>query len=293
MANRTVLFGYSYINGKIEIEPLTADIVKEIFNQYLDNKSLLEISNMLNKLHIEYKPGVVGWNKSRIKRLLEDERYSGSKGYPQLIEPDVMRKAESIKKSKNNQFETDRSSKIYSISPYVVCPSCKAKMKRTNEKRNSIRNRWKCSNLSCVCSVAINDEDLIDELANLQMFLLSNPEMIIETTQDNRSKEPICVIENEIDQMLERGYVEKEKLKSKIYNSASLRYSSLDNNIYVSRRIKDLIRNHKTITTFSDILFKQTVESVSFDEDQHAKIRLINGQTIKRGERYESNGKES
>ena len=37
MANRTVLFGYSYINGKIEIEPLTADIVKEIFNQYLDN----------------------------------------------------------------------------------------------------------------------------------------------------------------------------------------------------------------------------------------------------------------
>ena len=125
------------------------------------------------------------------------------------------------------------------------------------------------------------------------MLLLSNPEMIIETTQDNRSKEPICVIENEIDQMLERGYVEKEKLISKIYNSASLRYSSLDNNIYVSRQIKDLIRNHKTITTFSDILFKQTVESVSFDEDQHAEIRLINGQTIKRGGRYESKGKES
>lgn len=58
----------------------------------------------------------------------------------------------------------------------------------------SLINRDEMNRLISDCeqgSVAINDEDLIDELANLQMLLLSNPEMIIETTQDNRSKEPI------------------------------------------------------------------------------------------------------
>ena len=90
--------------------------------------------------------------------------------------------------------------------------------------------------------------------------------------------------------MMERGYVEKEKLITKIYQSASLRYNNLDNSVYVSRRIRDLIRNHNPITSFSEELFKQTVESVSFDEDQHANIRLINGQTIKRRERDESAG---
>ena len=48
-----------------------------------------EIAQTLNKEIIEYKKGVVGWNKARIKRLLEDERYIGNKSFPPLIDIDM------------------------------------------------------------------------------------------------------------------------------------------------------------------------------------------------------------
>ena len=35
MTNRTILFGYTYDNGRIVLDSLAADIVKEIFSHYL------------------------------------------------------------------------------------------------------------------------------------------------------------------------------------------------------------------------------------------------------------------
>jgi hypothetical protein len=83
---RTIPFGYRYENGAIMINASSSDIVKEIFSRYLSGDSMLNIAELLNKMHIEYRPGVVGWNKARIKRILEDKRYSGEREmYPSTI----------------------------------------------------------------------------------------------------------------------------------------------------------------------------------------------------------------
>ena len=73
MKRRTIPFGYKYENGAIMINASSSDIVKEIFSRYLSGDSMLNIAELLNKLHLEYRPGVVGWNKARIKRILEDK----------------------------------------------------------------------------------------------------------------------------------------------------------------------------------------------------------------------------
>ena len=52
---RTIPFGYKFENGAVVIEESTADIVKEIYNRYLAGDSMLNISELLNKLHVEYK----------------------------------------------------------------------------------------------------------------------------------------------------------------------------------------------------------------------------------------------
>ena len=75
MKNRTLPYGYQCSNGITVLHPQESEIVKRICESYLNGQSLLTIATWLNEEQIEYMPGVIGWNKSRLKRLIEDERY--------------------------------------------------------------------------------------------------------------------------------------------------------------------------------------------------------------------------
>ena len=81
MKIRAIPFGYKYDVGQIVVDETAACVVKEIFKQYINGNSLLNISSLLNNMNIEYRPGVVGWNKARIKRIIEDKRYLGKKAF--------------------------------------------------------------------------------------------------------------------------------------------------------------------------------------------------------------------
>ena len=81
MKNRTFLYGYCCVDGKITVHRGEAEIVTEIYKDYLGGKSLLAIAEYLNNRKIEYMPSVIGWNKARLKRILEDERYLGKAPY--------------------------------------------------------------------------------------------------------------------------------------------------------------------------------------------------------------------
>lgn len=85
MNRRTIPFGYKFENGAVVVEDSAADIVKEIFNRYLAGDSMLNISELLNKLHVEYTPGITGWNKARIKRILEKKSTSAMRIFLQLL----------------------------------------------------------------------------------------------------------------------------------------------------------------------------------------------------------------
>lgn len=85
MKIRNIPFGYQMENGIITLHPSESGTVREIFTAYLDGQSLLQIANSLNERNIEYMPGVTGWNKARLKRIIEDERYLGSESYPAII----------------------------------------------------------------------------------------------------------------------------------------------------------------------------------------------------------------
>lgn len=86
MKLRRVQFGYCYIYGKISVEKSESQIVKEIFDKYIHGNSLLKIADSLNKRHIEYAPDVIGWNKARLKRIIENECYIGKNNYPVLLQ---------------------------------------------------------------------------------------------------------------------------------------------------------------------------------------------------------------
>ena len=112
MKIRAIPFGYKYDVGQIVVDETAACVVKEIFKQYINGNSLLNISSLLNNMNIEYRPGVVGWNKARIKRIIEDKRYLGNQDYPTIISEDLSEKANTLKSGKNTQSNIDKDNMI-------------------------------------------------------------------------------------------------------------------------------------------------------------------------------------
>ena len=107
MKNRNILYGYGYFDGKIDIHPQESEIVKEVYKEYLNGKSLLTLTAMLNERQIEYMPGVVNWNKARVMRILDDKRYLGDEKYPALIDPMTYDTAQAMKAKKCDQKDID------------------------------------------------------------------------------------------------------------------------------------------------------------------------------------------
>ena len=280
MNRRTVLFGYKYENGNIVIDNPSADIVKEVFCQYLERKSLLEISELLNHLHIEYMPGVVDWNKARIKRILDDKRYLGDSKYPQIIDSDSYAKVNEIKQNRNNQKNTDRHRDIYNLDAVVICPVCGSEMKHRIEKRAKIHERWKCQNSDCRNIISISDVNFFQAICDILNSVITNPSIIQSNIEPQTEPITLLKLENEINRLFDSGNPDKNELKAKIFEAASVKYNELNNYIYEGKKLQTLFRYQQFVKDFPLELFNRIVTTVSFDSDNNVIITLLNGQTI-------------
>lgn len=98
--NRNIPFGYCMINGKYAVNTVEASAVKQIFTEYSDGKSLNEIAA---KMTVSYHSDKPLWNKNMVKRMLENRRYIGECGYPQIIESQIFNDVQNIKSEKNTR----------------------------------------------------------------------------------------------------------------------------------------------------------------------------------------------
>lgn len=98
--NRNIPFGYCMINGKYAVNAVESAAVKRIFTEYSDGKSLNEIAAQMTVPYHSDKPI---WNKNMVKRVLENRRYIGECGYPQIIESQIFNDVQNIKSGKNTR----------------------------------------------------------------------------------------------------------------------------------------------------------------------------------------------
>ncbi len=81
---RNIPYGYRIRDGRLCINPLEADAVKEVFKRYQAGLSFQGIADILNQSsHPPY--AVNGWNKHHVKRMLENGKYTGEAGYPVIL----------------------------------------------------------------------------------------------------------------------------------------------------------------------------------------------------------------
>ena len=282
MKIRAIPFGYRYDNGKIVIDKTTSDVVKEIFSLYVKGKSLLDISSLLNNMHIEYRHGVIGWNKARIKRIIEDKRYLGDKDFPVIVSEDVASKANYLKTKKNTQSNIDKDNLIYRLDAPIYCPCCSTVMKRIYEPRNKIPERWRCENPECHHVIPIADTELLSEIHQILNSMILNPTTIEHSVSENRISMETTRTENEINHLLDRRSASKDIIKAKLYEAIAYKYADLSTEKYESQRLRDVFRNHNPFTKFPLELFNHTVVAISFDNHDNVVLSLTNGQIMRK-----------
>ncbi|MCI8603390.1 MAG: hypothetical protein HFE79_04505 [Ruminiclostridium sp.] len=82
LKNRNIPFGYCMINGKYALNTAESEVVKKIFTDYISGKSLKTIAA---EMQIPYNANKTTWNKNMVSRALENKKYIGENGYPQIV----------------------------------------------------------------------------------------------------------------------------------------------------------------------------------------------------------------
>ena len=291
MKKRNIPFGYQYQNGTITTHSQEVAVLNRIFSEYQNGMSLLDIASRLNDENIEYQIGVAGWNKSRIARLIGDERYTGKDRFPSIIDESIHQAMIGMKAQKNTQHSTDRNHEIFHIDVPVTCPECGSEMVRRHDSRfKECQQRWICSNADCRTVIHKADSDLLDNITVLLNRAIVNPEFVqIPANNESAPSVQVIKIENEIARTLDTLDYDKNTLRKKMLECVSLKYTDIDSAPYKAHRLKATLADAEPLSTFSLPLFKRTVQAVHLEKDGIASITLINNQTIRKDDEYAAN----
>jgi len=274
MKKRNILFGYQYQDGTITFHPQEVTVIKHIFSEYMSGHSLLEIADQLNADNIEYQPGVTGWNKSRIMRLIEDKRYAGNGGFPAIIDEETHQALLQIKSEKNTQSNTNRSAEIFHIDVPVICPACGNEMNRRHDSRfQKCQQRWVCSNADCHTVIHKPDEELLADITILLNRVIASPEMIqIPVTPDPVSSVQVRKMENEIGRQMDSLDRDKSALQKMMFECVSLKYMDIDSAPHIAQRLKAALANAGPLSHFSMAIFKKAVKEIYLEKDGAVSI---------------------
>lgn len=166
------LYGYRISHGKVEVDPIQAAVVREIYDDYLSGMGGGQIAKKLRENNV---PSLLGgtWRGDGVISILKNEKYTGNallqkkhiadhltkkctrnRGelpqyyaegtHPAIIDTETFQKAQEIMEQRRGVFKThDVSRNRYPFSSMIVCEKCGAHFKRGIALG---RPFWNCSN---------------------------------------------------------------------------------------------------------------------------------------------------
>ena len=259
------------------IESKESKVLKRIFYAYLNGDSMLTIAEQLNREKIEYASGVIGWNKGRLKHLIDNTKYLGTEVYPPIIDQATYEKIQKIKHGRNTQKNTDKAQDIFKLTVPVRCPSCGDRMRRRHDSRCKCQERWTCENTACRLRIEISDAELLTALADLLGTVTADSIKKPAETPYEPSTEVIR-LNNEISRMLDMTEIDKAVLRSKMTECLARKYKELGNGCCAVQRLKAEVGSTADIAE----RLNRTVSEIRLYTDKTADIILLNGQIIRK-----------
>jgi DNA-directed RNA polymerase subunit RPC12/RpoP len=164
MSYRKILYGYQIQYGELAVVPREAETVRRIATLYLNGLSYQKISSVLNQEAIPFSVEAPLWNKHKVKRLLENPRYTGADGYPPIVDRDDFDTIQSMIQEKTSNCAKAEERPALRLKKYLRCGNCGGRllgMGRHGQRRNSLYLRCE----RCDMPVTIPDDDLLNEVS--------------------------------------------------------------------------------------------------------------------------------
>lgn len=282
MINRKIPYGYQMRNGKIEIVQIEATIVQRIFQEYIGGLSLKKIAEQLTGEQIEYLPGEFLWNKNRIKRILEDTRYSSNTSYPQIINSDTQEKSNHFKELRNSQKDTLVTAEKKRLTHTVHCGECRNKMVHRTDRRLKHVESWSCK--TCSTTVKITIEDVEKQITNLLNQVIAAPDKI--GCSKSLSYEPsleVRKLENEITRLQDQYNTDTAAFRDLILLCAEKKYEENITHLHITERLKADFEKRNLLSKFSIELYENTASATMLYPDGTVSV-VLKDKTVLRKE---------
>lgn len=167
MKKRTLPYGYEMQNGKVAESKDEADIVKPLFRAYASGASYRELAIRMETERVPYSRGNARWNKNKVARILNNERYCGEKGFPALIDRNVYEQAMARKPACSEISDDAR--RVKAIRALSRCAACGGTIRMSAGRRGW--TRWNCADCGAL-GLNAETERIMSNLAAVYQALV-------------------------------------------------------------------------------------------------------------------------
>lgn len=281
--NRVILFGYCMKNGEITTEPKEVYAVEEIFREYLNGSSFLQIAKLMESEKIRYSEDSDRWNKNMVKRIIENEKYLGTDKYPQIIDEDIFKRANEkrVQKATTLNLVCDD---LQGIRKVTYCLECGEKLfRKTNGKG---REYWNCGNPDCFkYEYRLTDQMIIGAVLTVLNTAIANSSLLEYGGEISVYSPTVDVIrqQNEINHMTDSPQVDFDRVKAEIFRLAEMKYDccTYNESPQKTEELRNLLENNKQLNILDIGLFEACVSRIWISHFCTIEAELINGVRIK------------
>ena len=267
--NRFIPYGYTMRNGRTVIEHTEADIIREIFADYIDGASLKDIAESLTQRKIPYTEKTDVWDKARIARILDNAKYTGDGDYDPIIDETTYEIAGAAKSARQRKQIKQECEGISLIRNHVKCETCGWPMARRINSKRKIPESWVCSNGCCGVRVAISDTDLLQKINLLMNRIIENNDLMLPKTQKRYRNSPaVNILRDEISREMEREHPSEVYIAEKLKEIASQLYRESQAQELVAAQIaRKRVAMMEPQQSFSCGYFADMISYITLDRD--------------------------
>ena len=258
---RFIPYGYTIRDGRTVIEHAEAEIIREIFDEYIKGASLKDIAEELTHRKVPYTEKSDVWDKARIARIIDNAKYIGDGEYDPIIDEDIYEGAVSMKAARQRNTVPKECEGIALLRNRVQCADCGSPMVRRICSKRHIKESWTCQNAQCRKRLRISDGNLLFKVTLLMNRIIENSELLIPKPKIRPVDSPtVAKMQDEIEMELTRDHPSEEYIVSKVSDIASQLYKESQASkiivAQIARKRATLMKPQKTFNCeyFSDLI---------------------------------------
>ena len=283
---RFIPYGYTIREGRTVIEHTEAEIIREIFDEYIKGASLKDIAENLTQRRIPYTEKTDVWDKARIARIIDNAKYIGDEEYDPIIDEDTYEGAVSMKAARQRNTVQKECEGIALLRNRVKCEDCGSPMVRRICSKRHVKESWTCQNAECGKRLRISDGDLLQKITILMNRIIENSELLIPKPKTRIVDSPtVANLQRQVDAELGKDHPSEEYIVEKISDIASQLYKETQaKKIIVAQIARKRASMMRPQENFNCDYFSDLIDYITLSSSGKVRIHTKVGTEITEGE---------